>query len=76
MTTHYASQYQVMPYLMLLGYKSIKDHTKQVAIRVRIKNRKTKKVENVFNVVSRDEHGDDIKLTPALFKSNNYDIAN
>jgi len=73
MTTQYSSQYQVKPYLMLLGYQSKKDGTKQVAVRVRVKHRKTKK-ESHYNITCRNEFGDVIKLIPSEFNSNKYDI--
>jgi len=74
MTTHYSSQYLVKPYLMLLGYQSKKDGTKQVAVRVRVKHRQSKK-ESHINIACRDEFGDAIKLIPSEFKSNKYDIS-
>jgi hypothetical protein len=72
MTTHYSSDFLVKTYAVLLSYKA-KDDTKQVAIRVRIIERKTKK-ENRTNIVCYDELNESIKLTTIAFKSNKYDI--
>jgi len=72
MATHYSSDFKVKPYTVLLPYTS-KDGTKQVAIRVRVIERSTKNDQR-FDIVCKNKADEPIKLSPAAFKSNKYDI--